>query len=180
MALRHHAASSTNTFKGGDLLLHIARCFDSSHVFMSTSFLLFLDICCYNQDIDVSFCPYIYILQPSSVYPHRLVAATTSMFLIRCALIGDRLSAAAISMLSNRRVITAYGLYCYNEILLAIDLLLPQRAVQAYRPQAQPLHLEHTQRDDGHRPGNHGRRRHRPGNRGRRQSGRTAGNHARP
>ena len=166
--------------RGGDFLLHTARCFDSSHVCMSTSFLLFLDICCYNQDIDVSFCPYIYILQTSSVYPHRFLAATTSISLIRCALIGDRLSAAAISMLSNRRVITAYGLYCYNEILLAIDLLLPQRAVQAYRPQAQPLHLEHTQRDDGHRPGNHGRRRHRPGNHGRRQSGRTAGNHARP
>ena len=69
MALRHHAASSTNVFRGGDFLLHTARCFDSSHVFMSKTFLLFLDICCYNQDIDMSFCPYIYILQASSVYP---------------------------------------------------------------------------------------------------------------
>ena len=168
------------TLSRGDFLLHIARCFDSSHVFMSTSFLLFLDICCYDQDIDVSFCPYIYILQASSVYPHRLLAATTSISLIPCALIGDSPSAAAIPMSSNRRVITAYVLYCYNEILLAIDLLLRQRAVQASRPQAQQFHLEHTQRDDGHRPGNHGRRRHRPGNHGRRQSGRTAGNQARP
>ena len=121
-----------------------------------------------------------HILQPSSVYSHRPIAATTSTCLIRRALIGYRLPAAAISTCSNRRFITAYGLYCYNEILLPIDLSLPQLAVQAYRPQAQPLHLEHTQRDDGHRPGNHGRRRHRPGNHGRRQSGRTAGNHARP
>ena len=131
MALRLYAASSTNMF-----LLHTARSFDSSHVFMLTTLLLYLDICCYNQDIDVSFCPYIYILQASSVYPHRLLAATTSISLIRCALIGDRPSAAAIPMSSNRRVITAYVLYCYNEILSAIDLLLSQRAVQVYRPQA--------------------------------------------
>ena len=77
---------------------------------MSTFLLLHLDIRCYNQDMHVSFCLYVYILQASSVYPLEI----DCLLLLWSVLL---------------MVITAYGLYCYNDILLSIDLLLRQRAV---------------------------------------------------
>ena len=69
MALRLYAASSTNTFKGASsyCTLHVAL--TAATCSCQRPFYCLSILCCYNHDIDVSFCPYIYILQPSSVYP---------------------------------------------------------------------------------------------------------------